>query len=123
MKRINLVDHLLFAYYVDDKRHYQYSGKAVIKSSPNSNESFNILQEDLVEYAALLNGLFAKWNINTEFRVAFCGMDGWQVISYITVDDFNWLATEYALNPDKFDVCEDLHDYLMEHNVEETEDE
>lgn len=94
-----------------------------IKSSPNANiESAYITKENLVSYAAMLNGLFAKHNIQTNFEVKFCSMDGWMVCCDITeadatvlkLIDFDWETYDEDIN----EFLNDLYEF-----EEETEEE
>ncbi len=92
-----------------------------IKSSPNSNtESSHITEESLVSYAAMLNGLMAKFNITTSFEVKFCGMDGWMVVSKLSNEDFAVMKLKQL----DLEACrDDVWEFLSDLWVFDTEEE
>jgi len=95
-----------------------------IKSSPNSNldDSCYITEENLATYAAMLNGLMAKFNIESNFKVKFCSMDGWMVCSDISSEDMSIIKLRALdLSECEEDVSEFLND-LYEFNEEEVEE-
>lgn len=122
--RIDLIEGWLFAY-SDPSRDYttnEHFTKYWIKSSPNANSDDYISKENLVPYAAMLNGLMSKHNVKTNFEVKFCGMDGWHVVSQLSAEDFTALR---LTGSDMDGYEEDIRDFLEDYweFAEETEEE